>query len=34
LEFEPMSGADLQKIIAQTLEVPAAVIERSIELAR
>jgi tripartite-type tricarboxylate transporter receptor subunit TctC len=34
LEFEPMSGAGLQKIIGQTLGVPAAVIERSIELAR
>lgn len=34
LEFGPMSGGDLQKVIAQTLEVPPAVIERSIALSR
>jgi tripartite-type tricarboxylate transporter receptor subunit TctC len=34
LEFGPMSGAELQKIIVQTLEVTPAVIERSIALAR
>jgi tripartite-type tricarboxylate transporter receptor subunit TctC len=34
LEFGPMSGADLQKIMSQTLDVPPAVIERSIVLSR
>ena len=34
LEFGPMSGGDLQKIISQTLDVPPAVIERSIALSR
>ena len=34
LEFGPMSGDDLQKLIGQTLDVSPAVIERSIALAR
>jgi tripartite-type tricarboxylate transporter receptor subunit TctC len=34
LEFGPMSGADLQKVIGQTLDVPPDVIKRSIALAR
>jgi tripartite-type tricarboxylate transporter receptor subunit TctC len=34
MEFGPMSGDDLQKVIGKTLDVPAAVIERSIALAR
>jgi tripartite-type tricarboxylate transporter receptor subunit TctC len=34
LEFGPMSGSDLQKVIEATLTVPADVITRSIELAR
>jgi tripartite-type tricarboxylate transporter receptor subunit TctC len=34
LEFGPMSGDDLQKLIGQTLDVPPAVIERSIALSR
>ena len=34
LEFGPMSGADLQKVIGQTLDVSPAVIERSIVLSR
>jgi tripartite-type tricarboxylate transporter receptor subunit TctC len=34
LEFGPMSGDDLQKLIAQTLDVSPAVIARSIALSR
>jgi tripartite-type tricarboxylate transporter receptor subunit TctC len=34
LEFGPMSGNDLQKIVGQTLDVPSAVIDRSIALSR
>jgi tripartite-type tricarboxylate transporter receptor subunit TctC len=34
LEFGPMSGDDLQKIIMQTLDVPPDVVTRSIELSR
>ena len=34
LEFGPMSGDELQKVIGQTLDVSPAVIERSIALAR
>ena len=34
LEFGPMSGDELQKLIGQTLDVSPAVIERSIALAR
>lgn len=34
LEFGPMSGGDLQKVIDATLNVPPEVITRSIELAR
>jgi tripartite-type tricarboxylate transporter receptor subunit TctC len=34
MEFGPMSGDDLQKVIGRTLDVPSEVIERSIALAR
>jgi tripartite-type tricarboxylate transporter receptor subunit TctC len=34
LEFGPMSGSDLQKLIGQTLDVPSEVVTRSIELSR
>ena len=34
MEFGPMSGDDLQKAIGKTLDVPPAVIERSIALSR
>jgi tripartite-type tricarboxylate transporter receptor subunit TctC len=34
LEFGPMAGDDLQKLIAQTLDVPPDVVTRSIALSR
>ncbi len=34
LEFGPMSGDDLQKLIEQTLDVPPDIVTRSIELSR
>ena len=34
LEFGPMSGSELQKVMGQTLDVSPAVIERSIALSR
>jgi tripartite-type tricarboxylate transporter receptor subunit TctC len=34
MEFGPMSGDDLQKVIGQTLDVPPDVIKRAIALAR
>ena len=34
MEFGPMSGGELQKLIGQTLDVPPDVITRAIALAR
>jgi len=34
MEFDPLSGEELQRMIAQTLDVPGAVAARGIELSR